>query len=94
MKTIREIFFVVIVGLMFVVLVGQFCALSTSNPTVIIHYEPIPSAREIQRRLKDLDNPRCDPGKIDGIPGPNTITAWDNLIEDRFAIRAIEGTEQ
>ena len=52
---------------------------------------PIPSAREIQQRLKDLDDPRYDPGPIDGIPGPRMITGWDNLIKDRYAIRAIEG---
>lgn len=52
---------------------------------------PIPSAREIQQRLKDLDNPRYDPGPIDGIPGPKMIEGWDNLIEDRYAKRAIEG---
>lgn len=52
---------------------------------------PIPSVREIQQRLKDTGKERYDPGKIDGIPGPNTITAWDNLIEDRYAIREFEG---
>jgi len=52
---------------------------------------PIQSVREIQQRLKDLDNPRYDPGLIDGIPGPNTMTGWNNLIKDRYAKRAIEG---
>ena len=52
---------------------------------------PIPSAREIQQRLKDLDDPRYDPGPIDGIPGPKMIRGWDNLIKDRYAIRAVEG---
>lgn len=50
----------------------------------------IPSAREIQQRLKDLNDPRYDPGPIDGIPGPKMITGWDNLIKDRYAKRAIE----
>lgn len=101
LKTIREVFFALIVGLMFVLivglifvaLVGQYCALQTkaTSPTVVIHYEPIPSAREIQQRLKDLDDPRYDPGPIDGIPGPRMTTGWDNYICDRYAKRAIEG---
>ena len=51
----------------------------------------IPSPREIQQSLKDLDDPRYDPGKVDGIPGPDTIRGWDNLIKDRYAKRAFEG---
>ncbi len=54
---------------------------------------PIPSIREIQQRLKDLDNPRYDPGKIDGkisLTG-KTQKAWNNYICDQFAKRAIEG---
>ena len=76
------------------------CALGIANslskrPKEIYIYVPdpnyIPSAREIQQRLKDLDDPRYDPGPIDGIPGPKMITGWDNLIKDRYAKRAIEG---
>ena len=52
---------------------------------------PIPSAREIQQRLKDLDDPRYDPGKVDGIPGQDTMRGWNNLIKDRYAKRAFEG---
>ena len=53
--------------------------------------DPIPSVREIQQRLKDTGKPRYDPGKIDGIPGPNTVEGWNNYTEDQFAIRAVEG---
>lgn len=54
---------------------------------------PIPSAREIQQRLKDLNDPRYDPGKIDGVIGIDTRSqrVWDNLIKDRYAIEAVEG---
>ncbi len=53
---------------------------------------PIPSVREIQQRLKDFDDPRYDPGKkIDGIPGPDTMRGWNNLIKDRYAKSAVEG---
>ena len=51
----------------------------------------IPSVREIQQRLKDTGKPRYDPGKIDGIPGPDTMTGWNNLIKDRYAIKSIRG---
>ena len=62
------------------------------RPRVVYIIDPnIPSAREIQQRLKDLNDPRYDPGPIDGIPGPKMIRGWDNLIIDRYAIRAIEG---
>ena len=46
---------------------------------------PIPSVREIQQRLKDTGIARYDPGKVDGIPGKMTVTAWDNHTCDRFA---------
>ena len=51
----------------------------------------IPSARQIQQSLKDLGDPRYDPGPIDGIPGPKMIKGWDNYICDRYAKRSIEG---
>lgn len=51
----------------------------------------IPSVHDIQRRLKALDDPRYDPGKIDGILGPNTMEGWNNLIKDRHAKRVVEG---
>ena len=52
----------------------------------------IPSPRDIQQRLKDLDDPRYDPGKIDGIIGIDTRSqiAWDNLIKDRYAKKSFE----
>jgi hypothetical protein len=53
----------------------------------------IPSAREIQQRLKDTGKERYNPGKIDGIIGVQTKsqTAWDNYTCDQFAKRAITG---
>lgn len=51
----------------------------------------IPSQREIQQKLTDLDNPRYDPNGVDGVIGKDSRTAWDNFICDQFAIRAIEG---
>lgn len=51
---------------------------------------PIPSQKEIQQRLTDLGKARYDPGKIDGVIGKDSRAAWDNLIKDRFAKRAIE----
>jgi len=74
------------------VVVGISIAHHLSRPKVVyIEEVNIPSAHEIQSRLKALGDPRYDPGKIDGIPGPNTIEAWDNYTKDQFAIRAIEG---
>lgn len=93
MKAIRKVFLALIVGLMFVALVGQYCALQTkaTSPTVVIRYEPIPSQREIQQRLTDLGKPRYDPNGVDGWIGEDSRTAWDNYICDQFAIRSIEG---
>lgn len=51
----------------------------------------IPSQREIQQRLTDLDKPRYDPNGVDGWIGTDSRTAWDNYICDRFAKRDIEG---
>lgn len=53
--------------------------------------QTIPSAIEIQQKLKIIGKPRYDPGKIDGKVGRKTQTAWDNYICDQYAIRAIEG---
>jgi hypothetical protein len=85
---------VLLVGLGIVVLVAIYCIIKTQESKVVYIYvqDPnIPSAREIQQRLKDLDDPRYDPGPIDGKPGPKMIRGWDNLIIDRYAKRAIEG---
>ncbi len=49
----------------------------------------IPSAREIQQRLKDTGKPRYD-CKVDGIVGPETIKAWDAYIMDRYAKKAFK----
>lgn len=65
----------------------------SKRPQEIYIQDPnyIPSVREIQQQLKDTGKERYDPGKVDGIPGPKTIKAWDNHNIDQFAIRAIEG---
>ena len=97
MNKIMGMIRVLLVGIGCVVMIAMYCIIQTQKQVNMIRVpDPnyIPSARQIQQSLKDLDNPRYDPGKIDGIPGPDTITAWDNLIEDRYAKRAIEGTEQ
>ena len=75
---------------------GSVVKLLERPETVYVYVQDpnIPSAREIQQRLKDLDDPRYDPGPIDGIPGPKMITGWDNLIKDRYAIRDIEGRDR
>jgi|GEM_PF-5649078 len=86
MKTIRSIFFAVIVGLMFVVLVGQYCALSTSTPTIVYIQDPnyVQPPCEAQRRLKEQD---LYHGKIDNIWGKET----DKAFCDYCAIKAVEG---
>lgn len=47
----------------------------------------IPSPMEIQQALKDLNEPRYDPGRIDGIIGRESQAAWDNYINDQSAIK-------
>ena len=54
----------------------------------------IPSAREIQQRLTDLDKPRYDPNGVDGWIGTDSREAWDNYTKDQYAIRAFRGIEQ
>ena len=62
------------------------------RPRVVYIINPnIPSALEIQQRLKDLEDPRYDPGKVDGIIGRQSRIAWDNFSCDQFAKRAFEG---
>ena len=83
---------ILLVGIGCIVLVGMFCIIKTQEAKVIYIEEiKIPSVHDIQRRLKDLDDPRYDPGRIDGIPGPNTVTGWNNYTKDQFAIKAIKG---
>ena len=94
MNKVMSMVRILLVGFGCVVLVAMYCIIQTQQQVKIIRVpDPnyIPSAREIQQRLKDLDDPRYDPGPIDGIPGPKMITGWDNLIKDRYAKRAIEG---
>ena len=67
-------------------------AVNLAEPKIVYVEEiNIPSVNDIQRRLKALEDPRYDPGPIDGIPGPNTVSGWDNYTKDQHAKRAIEG---
>jgi hypothetical protein len=45
----------------------------------------IPDPCEVQQKLKALDNPRYDPGEVDGDPGQQTRQAWLNYVFDRKA---------
>ena len=85
---------VLLVGFGCVVLIAMYCIIQTQKQVKIIRVpDPnhIPSARQIQQSLKDLDNPRYDPGPIDGIPGPKMIKGWDNYTCDQYTKRSIEG---
>ena len=93
MNKVMSMVRVLLVGFGCVVLIAMYCIIQTQKQVKIIRVpDPnfIPSARQIQQSLKDLDNPRYDPGPIDGIPGPKMISGWDNYIMDRYAKRAIE----
>lgn len=50
----------------------------------------IPTPRQVQEFLKAQNHPRYDPGKIDGVPGPKTCTAWVNWTVDQIANEAFE----
>ena len=86
--------FCFIVGIIFIVAVGLYCARSTA-PTIVYVQDPnyIPSAKQIQERLMALDKKRYNVGPkgADGFIGTDSRTAWDNYICDQYAIRAIEG---
>lgn len=81
------------VGLITAVVVLSIALVTKMKPVIepIPTQNLIPSAREIQQRLKDLDDPRYDPGPIDGISGPKMIRGWDNYICDQYAKKAIKG---
>ncbi len=94
MNKVMSMVRVLLVGFGCVVLIGMYCIIQTQKQAKTIRVpDPnyIPSARQIQQSLKDLDDPRYDPGPIDGIPGPKMIEGWDNYVCDRYAIRSIEG---
>lgn len=63
----------------------------TARRKPVVKLVQIPSQREIQQRLTDLDKPRYNPGKVDGVIGAESRKAWDNYECDQFAIRAVEG---
>ncbi|KKL62609.1 hypothetical protein LCGC14_1065730 [marine sediment metagenome] len=94
MNKVMSMVRVLLVGFGCVVLIGMYCIIQTQKQVKTIRVpDPnfIPSARQIQQSLKDLDDPRYDPGPIDGIPGPKMIEGWDNYTCDQYAIRSIEG---
>ena len=87
MAKVMSMIRVLLVGIGFIVLMGMYCYIQFQEPQIVYVADPnyIPSVMEIQQRLKDLNEPRYDPGKVDGIPGKMTVTAWDNFVCDRFA---------
>ena len=94
MNRIMSMVRVLLVGFGCVVLIAMYCIIQTQKQVKIIQVPDlnyIPSARQIQQRLTDLDNPRYDPNGIDGRIGTDSQTAWDNYICDRYAKRSIEG---
>ncbi len=95
MSKIMSMVRVLLVGFGCVVLIAMYCIIQTQKQVKTIRVpDPnyIPSARQIQQQsLKDLDDPRYDPGPIDGIPGPKMIKGWDNYVCDQYAKRSIEG---
>ena len=76
---------VLLVGIGFIVLVAMYCIIKTQESKIIQDPNYIPSAMEIQQRLKDLNEERYNPGKIDGVIGKQSQAAWDNYECDRFA---------
>ena len=83
---------ILLVGFGCVVLVAMWCIIKTQEANTVYIQDPnIPSQREIQQRLEDLDNPRYDPNGVDGWIGTDSRTAWDNYTCDQHAKRAIEG---
>lgn len=94
MAKVMSMIRILLVGIGCVVLIGMWCIIQTQQQVKIIRvpdYNYIPSAREIQQRLTDLNKPRYDPNGVDGHIGKDSRTAWDNYICDRYAIKAIKG---
>lgn len=79
----------IMILVIFVISIGM----NLAKPKVVYIPDPycIPSQREIQQRLTDLDNLRYDPNGVDGVIGTDSRTAWDNYICDRYAKKAVEG---
>ena len=77
---------VLLVGIGCIVLVAMFCIIKTQEANIVyIQDQNIPSAMEIQQRLKDLNEERYNPGKIDGVIGKQSQKAWDNYECDKQA---------
>ena len=68
---------------------GGFVAARIYRNTQIV--KSIPSQREIQQKLTDLNEPRYDPNGVDGWIGKDSRTAWDAYICDMHAKREFEG---
>lgn len=45
----------------------------------------IPTIEGLQQFLKDTGMERYNPGKVDGVVGPNTVKAWENYSFDVYA---------
>lgn len=87
MNKVMSMVRVLLVGFGFVVLVAMWCIIQTQRQVKIIRVpDPkIPSAREIQQRLTDLNDPRYDPNGVDGWIGKDSRMAWDNYTCDQYA---------
>jgi len=99
MNDLRGLVRVFLVGIGCIVLIAMYCIIKTQEQQIIYVNDPnwipsckeiwIPSCKEIQIWLKALNDPRYDPGPIDGIPGPKMRIGWDNYICDQCAIQII-----
>ena len=91
MSKVMSMIRILLVGIGCIVLVAMYCIIQTQKAQVVYIFDTnIPSAFEIQQKLKDLNDPRYDPGKVDGVIGKKSITAWDNFTCDQFAKQALE----
>lgn len=69
-------------------------AINLVKPKIVYIPDPnIPSQREIQQRLEDLDDPRYDPNGVDGWIGNDSRTAWDNYICDQYAKKTFDNLQ-
>jgi len=81
-----------IILIMLVVVLSVAYVNNHKKSVVVFVPDPnIPSQREIQQRLEDLNDPRYDPNGVDGWIGTDSRTAWDNYTKDQHAKRAVEG---
>ena len=72
--------------IMLVVVLSVAYVNNHKKSVVVFVQDPnIPSQREIQQRLEDLNDPRYDPNGVDGWIGTDSRTAWDNYTKDQHA---------